>query len=70
MPNYSRVHDIELDISGPKARSNRPPKKLRGDKRRAYRRSRNNNTRSQFSGTEDAFMGHVYTLAPNRNEVY
>ena len=70
MPNHSRVTDIELGLSGPKGRSNRSPKKLRGDYRRARRRSKNHSTRSRFRGTEDALKGHVYTLAPNRTEVY
>ena len=70
MPNHSRVHDIELGLSDPKNRSNRSPKKLRGDNRRAHRRNRNHTTCSRFRGTEDALKGHVYTLAPNRTEVY
>ena len=67
MPNSSRVKDIELGLSGPK---NRSPKRLRGDKRRAYKRGRNGAYRSSFQGTEDALKGYTYTLAPNRTEVW
>ena len=71
MPNISRVKYIELGLSGPKNRSNRSPKRLRGDKRRALRRtSKNGAYRPKFRGTEEALRGRIYTLAPNRTEVW
>ena len=71
MPKISRVKDIELGLSGPKNRSNRSPKRIRDDKRRALRRAGTNGAyRSKFNGTEEALRGHTYTLAPNRTEVW
>ena len=71
MPKISRVKDIELGLSGPKNRSNRSPKRLRGDKRRALRRTNKNGAyMPKFRGTEEALRGYTYTLAPNHTEVW
>ena len=67
MSNSSRVKDIELDLSGPK---NRSPKKLRGNRRRVFKRGRSGAYSSRFTGTENALKGYTYTLAPNRIEVW
>ena len=71
MPSISRIKDMELGLSGPKNRSNRSPKRLRGDKRRALRRTNKSHAyKPKFRGTEEALRGHTYTLAPNRTEVW
>ena len=65
MSNHFRVQDIELGLVGSRSRSNHSPKRLRGDRRRAIKRSKNGNSRSGFTSTEEALKEDVYQLQSN-----